>query len=1056
MKPKLSIGMIVKNESENLHKCLTALQPILTQVDSELIIADTGSTDGTVAIAKEFTPNVLEIEWKDDFAEARNHTVRASKGEWYMFMDADEFWKDTDELIAFFNSGEYKKYRSASHLQDNLMMDGTITQFTLSRLFKLDKNTAFQGIVHEAIPMKQPQKFLRSLSYHEGYAYKSEEEKEQKKARNRALLLKAIERDPNEMKNVAQFVLTTQENEPELHKKYLEMGFNNLKNKSNHEFFHFFYRHMALQQLLDEDYEGIVDTVREYLRKCGKPTVAAIDMYHLLGEAYRDLKKLDKAIQALEKCTGLIKKAQSGKLNMEPASFDALHGIRPQFAKQIEDALNYLYQENGGKTGQVIQLRPGNKPKLSIGMIVKNEAKNLRECLTAIQPILTRVDSELIIADTGSTDETIAIAREFTPNILQIEWNDDFAEARNHTLRAATGEWYMFMDADEFWKDTDELVDFFNSGEYKNYRSAGHLRQDLQSDGGTSTATSVRLVKIDKETTFEGRVHEHLKIKYPQKFLRSYSLHTGYAFSNKEEEQKKTERNMALMMRSLENNPGNLHIMSQICMQTAGDQDTTIHEKYLTIGFDAVKKNPADGTFHFFYRRMLRYQLRMNNYQLAMEIGYAYFQICPKVTVAAVDMYYLTGLACRTLKKFKEAANAIEQCLALHKDMEAGKLDMEPSARDMLQCLEPSFAQNTVTTLLLIYGESNDYDNFFRICRQIEPTADKFMPLYLSAIVNTGRLDEAIHAYERIVALKSSKPEDYKSLLKLFEQTAQTHAAFSGGFANYTGKDPYAHLMQMRNADTNANANGIYQLLSSFTPAPEIPFIQAEALFFVFKYDAGFTDVVNRLDVDSIADSIALMKEKRKDFGQAVAQYASKQLEFETISNKAAQWLYSLCAHAIDIGISETAEVNVYKLFIQATEHYMNGMFRPEVLTEEGITKLAPHYRFAFYAQKAEHALEKGNETEFLGHIKTALSQSPDFVKVGRARVERYKKRNEQRADTAQLGQLVQNLKAAILQLIQIGSYEQAGATLAQYAQIMPNDPDIAGLQEKIAEGVNK
>ncbi len=51
----LSIGMIVRDEEKNLRSCLNGLKPILEQVDSELIIADTGSADATVNIAEEFT-----------------------------------------------------------------------------------------------------------------------------------------------------------------------------------------------------------------------------------------------------------------------------------------------------------------------------------------------------------------------------------------------------------------------------------------------------------------------------------------------------------------------------------------------------------------------------------------------------------------------------------------------------------------------------------------------------------------------------------------------------------------------------------------------------------------------------------------------------------------------------------------------------------------------------------------------------------------------------------------------------------------------------------------
>ncbi|MBQ8841096.1 MAG: glycosyltransferase, partial [Ruminiclostridium sp.] len=86
----LTIGMIVKNEEKYLEQCLNGIKPILEQVDSELIIADTGSTDRTVEIAKKFTDNVFYFEWIKDFSAARNSTLEKAKGEWFMFVDGDE------------------------------------------------------------------------------------------------------------------------------------------------------------------------------------------------------------------------------------------------------------------------------------------------------------------------------------------------------------------------------------------------------------------------------------------------------------------------------------------------------------------------------------------------------------------------------------------------------------------------------------------------------------------------------------------------------------------------------------------------------------------------------------------------------------------------------------------------------------------------------------------------------------------------------------------------------------------------------------------------------
>ncbi|EQB3123896.1 glycosyltransferase, partial [Clostridium botulinum] len=72
---KLSIAMMVKNESKYLDKCLSSLKPVLDAVSSELIIVDTGSTDNTVEIAKKYTDKLYFHNWNNDFSDMRNITI---------------------------------------------------------------------------------------------------------------------------------------------------------------------------------------------------------------------------------------------------------------------------------------------------------------------------------------------------------------------------------------------------------------------------------------------------------------------------------------------------------------------------------------------------------------------------------------------------------------------------------------------------------------------------------------------------------------------------------------------------------------------------------------------------------------------------------------------------------------------------------------------------------------------------------------------------------------------------------------------------------------------
>ena len=88
---------------------------------------------------------------------------------------------------------------------------------------------------------------------------------------------------------------------------------------------------------------------------------------------------------------------------------------------------------------------PKPMPRLSVVMIVRDEAAVLGECLASVRDIA----DEIVIGDTGSTDATTAVARQYGARVIDVPWRDDFAWARNQVLAAATGDWLLHMDADE-------------------------------------------------------------------------------------------------------------------------------------------------------------------------------------------------------------------------------------------------------------------------------------------------------------------------------------------------------------------------------------------------------------------------------------------------------------------------------------------------------------------------------------------------------------------------------------------------------------------------------
>ena len=83
--------------------------------------------------------------------------------------------------------------------------------------------------------------------------------------------------------------------------------------------------------------------------------------------------------------------------------------------------------------------------RLSLCMIVRDEEEMLPRTLEAIEPAV----DEIIIVDTGSTGRDDRIAESFGATVIEREWTGSFSDARNASLEAATGDWFLYLDADE-------------------------------------------------------------------------------------------------------------------------------------------------------------------------------------------------------------------------------------------------------------------------------------------------------------------------------------------------------------------------------------------------------------------------------------------------------------------------------------------------------------------------------------------------------------------------------------------------------------------------------
>ena len=210
-KSLLSIGMIVKNEIRCLEKCLKALQPLRDAIPCELVIADTGSTDGTREVAEKYADILFDFEWINDFAAARNAVIERCTGKWYLSVDADEYLQpDVSKLVQFFQHPKADEYEFGFVIVRNYRtpdMQGDYESFSALRLAKNSPELRYEGAIHEVFPVTSKSRIvdLTEIVFdHDGYTEVSDDHLMKKARRNIPLLEQAYAEDPEDLHRLLQ------------------------------------------------------------------------------------------------------------------------------------------------------------------------------------------------------------------------------------------------------------------------------------------------------------------------------------------------------------------------------------------------------------------------------------------------------------------------------------------------------------------------------------------------------------------------------------------------------------------------------------------------------------------------------------------------------------------------------------------------------------------------------------------------------------------------------------------------------------------------------------
>jgi GT2 family glycosyltransferase/tetratricopeptide (TPR) repeat protein len=202
----------------------------------------------------------------------------------------------------------------------------------------------------------------------------------------------------------------------------------------------------------------------------------------------------------------------------------------------------------------------GSEPLISACLIVRDEEADLPACLTAV----SRIADEVIVYDTGSLDQTVAVARGRGAVVVEGHWDDDFARARNAALAHCRGTWVLHVDADEVvTADYDELVRLLSDPGAPDAFLVPVENLEGQSAAAITnrrTHYGCRLFRRSRAQWY-GRVHEQVLARPGQPALRLgrtdvvHIVHAGY-LADHWEARDKAARNLALAARALAEGDG--------------------------------------------------------------------------------------------------------------------------------------------------------------------------------------------------------------------------------------------------------------------------------------------------------------------------------------------------------------------------------------------------------------------------------------------------------------------------------------------------------------------
>lgn len=684
---------------------------------------------------------------------------------------------------------------------------------------------------------------------------------------------------------------------------------------------------------------------------------------------------------------------------------------------------------------------------LSIAMMVKNQSKHLDECLKSLQPVREKVDSELIIVDTGSEDDTVEIAKRYTDKVYFHKWTGNFAEMRNISIGYAKGEWIFVIDGDEVIENAEPLISFFEKDIYKKYNTATVIIRSFSDDSHSmyTDACLARLFKKNDRFRFEGAIHEQPVILQPIYSLNLVLLHYGYITTDDKLMEYKFTRNVDILKKELKKDPENIYYWYQLSQSYGMHKDYKDALDAIETAYRVIKQKKGDMNKYYFVLYLMAYLYNLNGKHLDAE------KICHEalsVKDGYIDIYYHLGKAKIKSGKYEEAVRSFEKYLSMLENPEkfTGKFDIT-LAHYTLQAYEEVYRD-----LVILHEELGNYSEALRYAEKINDKG--FLVSAFSGIIKAYIKDNRITSlkdyFEKVVMDKF--PELENNFITTLENikykefnTEIQHKlteAFSAGRGNY----PLLNLIRLNEGKDELAADLIESIKSwDFS---DLPVIYGDVLYYLMRKKTSIKTLFDRLMEKHLTSCIEYISNIHKDVSVVIYEYLVDVMPHaESVEELNIIRALERCALLLG-GLDDNQYSYLFKRYLKHGTELIFNLYNKEIIENEAVHLMKTEEdAFLIYMIQAEEN-KKINSLKYVQYLRKALKVYPAMKKGIELLLDELKKVESEEKNLEEYKRI---FKENIRKQVESGELDLSLKLINEYKSFVGEDVDMCSIEAVIA-----